>query len=327
MSSSVFVGTSVTRLARPGACPLRPARCNSRATPLAEPICSTRSTGRKSTPRSSEEVATTAFSRPSFRPSSTHSRTSLSSEPWCSATTPAHSGRSWSSSWYQASACERTLTKTSVVAAFSISAITGSCICLPRWPPHENRPGCSGSNVSITSDLSMRPWTSTGASPFVALPTSTCIASSRLPSVALRPQTISCGFQHFSRASASCTCTPRLLPISSCHSSTITVCTPASSARALSRVSIRLSDSGVVTSAVGNLRSWRARSAGSVSPVRMPIVQWLASSASGRLSARVESAASARIGVSHNTPSGGPCTPCSGTPSASARARAPNQTA
>ena len=92
-SSSVLVGTSVTRLARPGAWPLRPARCSRRATPFAEPICSTRSTGRKSTPRSSDEVATTAFSRPSLRPSSTQSRTSLSSEPWCSATTPAQSGR------------------------------------------------------------------------------------------------------------------------------------------------------------------------------------------------------------------------------------------
>ena len=49
-SSSVLVGTSVTRLTRPGWWPQRPARCSSRATPLAEPICSTRSTGRKSTP-------------------------------------------------------------------------------------------------------------------------------------------------------------------------------------------------------------------------------------------------------------------------------------
>ena len=58
-------------------------------------------------------------------------------------------------------------------------------------------------------------------------PSSTCIASSRLPSVADRPQTTRPGSSACSRASASCTCTPRLLPISSCHSSTITVCTPA----------------------------------------------------------------------------------------------------
>ena len=124
-SSSVLVGTSVIRLARPGAWPLRPARWSRRATPFAEPICSTRSTGRKSTPRSSDEVATTAFRRPSLRPSSTQSRTSLSSEPWWSATTPAQSGRASRMNWYQASACERMLTKTSVVAERSISSTTG----------------------------------------------------------------------------------------------------------------------------------------------------------------------------------------------------------
>ena len=49
-SSRLLVGTSVTRETRPGAWPLRPARCSRRAMPLALPICSTRSTGRKSTP-------------------------------------------------------------------------------------------------------------------------------------------------------------------------------------------------------------------------------------------------------------------------------------
>ena len=247
----------------------------------------------------------------------------MSSEPWCNATTPAHSGFSCSSSWYQISACERTLTKTSVLPDFSISATTGSCICLPRWPPQEKRPGLSGSSVSITSVLSIRPCTIVP----VCLPSSTCIASGRLPSVALNPQTTSCGFQRRSRASASCTCTPRLLPISSCHSSTITVCTPFNSSRAFSRVNIRLSDSGVVTSALGKRRSWRARSAGGVSPVRLPTLQREPMSASGSCIARAESAASARIGVSHNTPSGGACGPCSGRFSAAARASAPNQTA
>ena len=188
-SSSVLVGTSVIRLARPGAWPLRPARWSRRATPFAEPIWSTRSTGRKSTPRSSDEVATTAFRRPSLRPSSTQSRTSLSSEPWWSATTPAQSGRASRMNWYQASACERMLTKTSVVAERSISSTTGSCICLPRWPPHENRPGCAGSSVSMTRFLSIRPRTATPRSS----PSSTCIASSRLPSVADRPQTTRLG--------------------------------------------------------------------------------------------------------------------------------------
>ncbi len=164
-SSSVFVGTSVTRLARPGWWPLRPARCSSRATPLALPICSTRSTGRKSTPRSSDEVATTAFSVPALSPASTHSRTLLSSEPWCSAMQPAQSGRAFSSSWYQVSACDRTLVKTSAVDERSISSTTGCSICAPRCPPQEKRPGWCGSSVSICSGLSSRPCTSCASPP------------------------------------------------------------------------------------------------------------------------------------------------------------------
>ena len=344
-SSSVLVGTSVMRLGRPGAWPLRPARCSNRAMPLALPICSTRSTGRKSTPRSSEEVATTAFNVPAFSPASTHSRTDLSREPWCSATTPAQSGRACSSSWYQASAWLRVLVKTRLVDALSISATTGASICAPRWPPHEKRPGCSGSSVSITSVLSTLPWTSTACSSAGPGPTSTSSASSRLPRVALSPHTTSAGFQVASRASASCTCTPRLLPISSCHSSTITVCTVAKVCGASSRLSITLSDSGVVTSAVGSRWSCRARSALGVSPVRSPTVQPGASSGSGSFSARAVSAASARIGVSHTTVSGGaavlpvllvlPPLPLAGegggegarTPSPWARATAPNHTA
>jgi hypothetical protein len=103
----------------------------------------------------------------------------------------------------------------------------------------------------MTRFLSIRPRTATPRSS----PSSTCIASSRLPSVADRPQTTRPGFQRFRRASASWTWTPRLLPMSSCHSSTMTVWIAASSSFAASRVSIRLSDSGVVTSAVGKRRS------------------------------------------------------------------------
>ena len=109
---------------------LRPSRSAARARPAGS-----------RRPRSSDEVATTAFSRPSLRPSSTQSRTSLSSEPWCSAITPAQSGRASSINWYQVSACERMLVKTRVVAALSISRTTGSSICMPRWPPQGKRPG------------------------------------------------------------------------------------------------------------------------------------------------------------------------------------------
>ena len=137
------------------------------------------------------------------------------------------------------------------------------------------------------------------------MPCKASIACARLPSVALMPHTSKLGFKCLSRASASCNCTPRLLPISSCHSSTTTACTLANSSFACVRDSIRLSDSGVVSSVVGQRVLWRALSALLVSPVRMPSVQSGARSASGSCSARRESVASARIGVIHNTVSGG----------------------
>jgi hypothetical protein len=101
----------------------------------------------------------------------------------------------------------------------------------------------------------------------------------------------------------------------------MTVCTPASACGASSRVSISDSDSGVVTSAAGGLRSWRARSAAGVSPVRWPTAAPGARSASGTVRAFVVSLASARIGVSHST-----CSPGCSAPGRS-RASAPIQTA
>ena len=99
--------------------------------PFGLPICSTWSTGAKSTPRSRLDVQTTARSRPSRRPASTQSRTSRSSEPWCSAIVPAQSGRASSSAWYQISVCDRTLVKTSVDFARSIARITCGSILRP----------------------------------------------------------------------------------------------------------------------------------------------------------------------------------------------------
>ena len=130
-------------------------------------------------------------------------------------------------------------------------------------------------------------------------------ASCRLPSVADRPHTISRGCQPASRASANCTCTPRLLPISSCHSSTTTSRTLCRLARASARASSSDTLSGVLTSTVGRRRAWAARSAADVSPLRRPLVQCGAMSASGSRRARSVSAASARIGVIHSTVIGG----------------------
>jgi hypothetical protein len=72
-------------------------------------------------PAATARRTATAFSVPAFKPASTHSRTSLASEPWCSAIWPAQSGRAASSIGYQASACERTLVNTSVLPPPSAS--------------------------------------------------------------------------------------------------------------------------------------------------------------------------------------------------------------
>ncbi|MNI27087.1 hypothetical protein D3C73_808110 [compost metagenome] len=70
------------------------------------------------------------------------------------------------------------------------------------------------------------------------------------------------------------------------------------------RASIRVRLSGVVISAVGRRRLWRARSLLLVSPVRRPTLQAICKSANGASSARAVSAARARMGVIHSTVSG-----------------------
>ncbi len=308
-SSRLCVGTRVMLDVRPGAWPERPARCTRRPTPLAEPICSTCPTGRKSTPRSRLDVQTTALSRPALRPFSTQARTSCPSEPWCNARVPAQSGRASSRAWYQRSACERVLVKTSDDAHDSMESTTCGSSARPMWPAQAKRSTLAGSITSTCSALSIRPCTSTAGGAAVAPCTgrgsSVSSASCRLPSVADMPQTCSAGFQPDRRASASCACTPRLLPTSSCHSSTTTSCTWRRRSWASARASSSDTLSGVVTSSVGRRRSCAARSPLAVSPVRRPLVQSGARSGRGAARARSVSAARARMGVIHSTVSGG----------------------
>ncbi len=75
-------------------------------------------------------------------------------------------------------------------------------------------------------------------------------------------------------ANANCTCTPRLLPSSSCHSSTTTMRTLPSTSRASVRASKSDRLSGVVTSTVGSRLFCALRSALAVSPLRAPAVQF-----------------------------------------------------
>ena len=306
MISKLWVGTSVMRDGLPGAWPERPARCSSRATPLGEPICSTRSTGRKSTPKSRLDVHTTHRSSPLFSPASTHARTPWSSEPWCSAISPAQSGRACKIAWYHSSDWERVLVNTSVVLLAAISLMTCGSIVSPKCPAHGKRWATSGSSVSMMSFLGSAPCTKVPP-----LPKSVCMACSKLPRVADMPQITSAGLNVLNLAKANCVCTPRLLPISSCHSSTTTALTLFSASRASARDSSTDKLSGVVTSTVGKRVFCALRSALDVSPLRAPTVHKAKlpsafSASSGTCNARWVSAASARIGVIHNTVSGAP---------------------
>ncbi len=77
------------------------------------------------------------------------------------------------------------------------------------------------------------------------------------------------GSSSSSRSRDSARCAPRLVPATACTSSRITVSTPASASR-VADVSIRNSDSGVVIRMSGGRVARARRSAGGVSPERMP---------------------------------------------------------
>ncbi len=79
------------------------------------------------------------------------------------------------------------------------------------------------------------------------------------------------------RSSDKARCAPRFVPATACTSSRMTVSTPRRDSRAW-EVSSRNRDSGVVMRMSGGRRAMRARSAGGVSPVRMPIVTSVAGS-------------------------------------------------
>ena len=67
----------------PSSWPARPMRCRPRATDFGDSTWITRSTAPMSMPSSSYDVATRHGMRPAFRSSSTMSRCSRASEPWC----------------------------------------------------------------------------------------------------------------------------------------------------------------------------------------------------------------------------------------------------
>ena len=192
------------------------------------------------------------------------------------------------------------------LSAASSRRITSGRSFVLRCPAHGKRSIVSGTSASTSTSLGTTPRTNRRGpgSPVSVNPSSVSAASSRLPSVADTPHVRSAGQRRRSRASASSTCTPRLLERSSCHSSTTTH----RRSRKISALSLRQSssesDSGVVTRAVGSCSRCRARRDCDVSPVRDSTVHGSPSSAMGSLSACSVSAASARSGVIQSTRSG-----------------------
>ncbi len=201
------------------------------------------------------------------------------------------------------SACERVLVNTIAVRASRNSARTVGRRRSPRCPAHGNGASASGSKLSISIRFGIPPSTTSidAGVPSSVRPPSTSAASSIFPSVAERPHTRRPGAARRRRASASAVRTPRFEPRSSCHSSTITVCSPAK--RGAKSGWLRRSErlSGVVTSASpGLLRIFRLRYV-DTSPVQRSTRQSIPRPCSGSRRFVSVSAASARMGVIHKT--------------------------
>ena len=201
---------------------------------------------------------------------------------------------------YQRSACERVFVNASVVEARSSASITCGRSRSPRCPAQGNR--SIGSGISVENSRLRGTFASMRCACLLRCgPTSAVTASSRFESVADNPHVIILGRMALSLDSASSVCTPRFVPRSSCHSSTMTVSRSANISWLSSSDNKIESDSGVVIRASGQFCRRRRRSAAEVSPVLVPTCQHFPNvsvrSASGSSSAWAVSVANARSGV------------------------------
>ena len=138
--------------------------------------------------------------RPSFRPCSTHARTSLSSEPWCRRDLPGPLGPR-SQQHLVPDLGLRAHVGEDQRGAAGLDLVHRRALPSARrgGRPTKKRPGSLGSSVSTTSglfDLALHQHRAASCR------RSICIASARLPSVADRPHTTSCGFQRCAGAPA-----------------------------------------------------------------------------------------------------------------------------
>lgn len=205
-----------------------------------------------------------------------------------------HSGRAKRRPSNQRSAWARVLVKRSVERSTSSHAATRATMEKPRWPAQGKPSTDSGSSVSTATGRSTAARTRVGV---CRVPTAWRAASSRLASVADSAQVRTPGAKWRRRARASSSCEPRLVPSSSCHSSTMMARSDANIAGACSFVSRTQSDSGVVMSTSGSRSRWRWRTDDEVSPVRLSTEMSASSTRSGSRRACSTSRDTARRGV------------------------------
>ena len=220
-----------------------------------EPIWHTSSTGPMSIPSSSEAVATSARNSPAWKRVSTRYRRSLERLPWCAATT---SSPRRSPSWCASrSARLRVFTNTNVVR----------CSCTRVGDPVEDVAHLLRARDRF--ELTLRELDGEVERALMAAvddrgqgPVADEQARHRLdrPLRGRQPDpNRAVSHNASSRSSVSARCAPRLSRATAWISSTMTVSTVRSAARPLALVTRRYSDSGVVTTKLGGVRTMRAR--------------------------------------------------------------------
>ena len=194
--SARCLGNSRPRLGSPTWWPARPMRCRPRATAPGDSTWITRSTAPMSMPSSSDDVATSPFSRPDLSSSSIISRRSRDSEPWCAFTSSTAGGaptcsaetngasspvsRSEASSLSRVasrSARRRALTKISVERCSCTRSSRRGCIAgqmLRRTGPAAAGP-LVGSSITWPSSAMSSTGTTTSISSGLRMPASTMV--------------------------------------------------------------------------------------------------------------------------------------------------------
>ena len=240
-----------------------------------------------SMPSSSDDVATSAGSRPALSSSSIATRCSRAIEPWCERTSS--SPASSLSRCARRSASRRLLQNTIVEWCWRISSrirgwIAGQMLTRASGPA-AGPPGCSSSGSGSPRRERSSTGTITWSSSGLRVPASTIDDLAARSDAAEEPRdrlerTLRrrepdplrrrTAVSFSSRSSESARCAPRLEPAIAWTSSMITCSTVRRASRAW-LVSSRYSDSGVVIRMSGGRRAiWRRSSAG-VSPVREAI--------------------------------------------------------